>query len=635
MILCSVLLGACGQDRRPPNILLIVIDTLRADHLSAYGYSRPTSPHIDALARSGALFEDASSVSSHTRPATASMLTGLYPAVHGAVGFQGSVSPDVRTLAEALGEAGYRTVGFHRNGNISERFGFGRGFDLWVGVEKGVWRKLRRETPKEVPLRISWIDDSLVTEKALDFFSEAGESPFFLYLHLADPHDPYTPPKDSDLFPADPLTPTAELFYQQPVRSATQEKPVLNRLRLGRLPLDDLTRRQVVELYDAEIAASDAQVGRILTGLAESGLSDETVVLLTSDHGEEFWEHGDLGHGHSHYQELLHVPFIVAGPGIAPRRLDTPVSLIDLAPTILDFAGLEVGDLPGRSLLPELTSRRQLESIPVYSESLMRTDFYADSLLFRSLRVDDLKLTLDFRRKRKLLFDLAVDAGEHNNLGATESGQRRQLLETLLRTHSENLRAGRQMVASTTDVPEDLAARLQALGYVGGADEDSAHSFIRRPLRLVDVETYGFLGHELEKEGYRSTLDFATGEVPEEQLLYGFGRPGENPSRHFARQTGVRLRRKPEHQKWRLAGLVAEPVGAGTLRLEVRVDGGEPTVRFLERGREFEIEGPLSPAPAEFVRLDFECEREHFAARGERSDGNAPCLAATLVALTE
>ncbi len=627
---------ACGGDSKPPNIVVIVIDTLRADHLSCYGYHRPTSPRIDALAESGTLFENASSVSSHTRPATASLMTGLYPAVHGAVGFKGSVSPDVRTLSELLSEAGYRTVGFHRNGNVAEQFGFGRGFDRYVGVEKGIWHDFRRETPRNIPLRISQVDDSLVTRRALDFLREPDDSPFFLYLHFADPHDPYTPPRDSPLFPSQPLTPVAELFYQQTVKRAATQKPVLDRLKLGMLQADDLTRRQIVELYDAEIAATDTQVGRVLDGLAEAGLSERTMVFLTSDHGEEFWEHGEVGHGQSHYPELLQVPFIVAGPGIENRRLSTPVSLIDLMPTVLDVAGIEAEGLQGRSLFAALKSRRrQPEAIPVYSESLMRVDFHGDPLLYRSLRAGDLKLTLDFRRKRKLLFDLATDPGEHNNLGATEAASRRRLLETLIETHSANLDAGRQISTVATEIPKILEERLRALGYVGGAGEGVAPSFIRRPLRLLDLGTYGFLGYETDGASYRSVLDFSAGNQLEEQLLYGFGVPGGGRARSVSRLAGVRLQREPEHRKWHLVGHVSLPPDGSMLRLDVRIDGGEPEAHSLESGQPFEIEGLLPPEAGRFVRLDFECEPDRFIALGRRNDAAAPCLQAISLGLGE
>ncbi len=624
----------CGPEPQPPNIVVMVIDTLSADHLSCYGYSRPTSPHIDRLASSGTLFEQASSVASHTRPATASLLTGLYPAVHSAVGHQGSISPDVRTLAEHLSEAGYLTVGFHRNGNISDKFGFGRGFERYEGVEKGFWRELRRETPKGEPLRIGQADDSLLTRQALDFLRNAPPAPFFLYLHLADPHDPYTPPRDSPLFPAQPLTPTAELFYQQPVRSATRERPVLDQLKLGLLPLDEATRRQTVDLYDAEIAAADLQIGRILAGLAERGLSENTIVLLTADHGEEFWDHGDLGHGQSHYQELLHVPFIASGPGIAPQRVSRPVSLIDLMPTVLELAGLVAESLPGRSLLPALSGKRQLESVPVYSESLMRLDFHGDPLLFRSLRADNLKLVLDFRRERKLFFDLAADPAEQNNLGSEAPGRRR-MLEALIQAHQANLSAGRRITAATTDIPEDLEARLRALGYVGGQKEATAPSFIRRPLKLIDTDTLGFLGHETEGASYLSTLVFSSPDLPEEQLLYGFGEFYGAPSRRFSIRAGARLRRETEHTKWRLSGVLAGTRGEGDLRIAVRVDGDDPEMHQLALGQRFAIEGPLGPEPRRFARLDFECDREHFVARDERNDIAAPCLSVEFLGLVE
>ncbi|MEO1088536.1 MAG: sulfatase-like hydrolase/transferase, partial [Acidobacteriota bacterium] len=243
--------------RTPPeplNIVLIVVDTLRADHLGAYGYPRPTSPILDGLADRGTLFEVAHSTAAYTRPSTASILTGHYPSVHGAITHADSIGDGVTTLAERLQDAGYRTAGFYRNGNVGERFGFDRGFDEYRGVEKDFRRERRRrgETSGEAEVN-SETGDWLVTDaavSALDAFrGDPAEphSPFFLYLHLADPHDPYTPPREKlNDFLDEPLLPELELFYTQPRSANTHVPSVLRRLTKGLLPWRPSTLGQIV-----------------------------------------------------------------------------------------------------------------------------------------------------------------------------------------------------------------------------------------------------------------------------------------------------------------------------------------------------------------------------------------------------
>ncbi|MEM8998581.1 MAG: sulfatase, partial [Acidobacteriota bacterium] len=328
---------ACARTPpEPPNLVVIVVDTLRADHLGAYGYAPPTSPTIDGLAERGALFEAAYSTAAYTRPSTASILTGHYPSVHGAVTHADSIGPGIATLAERLQGAGYRTAGFYRNGNVGPRFGFARGFDEYVGVEKRHRRERRRRGEGAgAAEKNSETGDWLVAEAAipaLDAFrkdrAETGR-PFFLYLHLADPHDPYTPPRDVlSGFLDGPLLPELELFYTQPRSAMTENPSVLRRLTTGQLPWRPNTLEQIVALYDAEIAASDAVIGRVLGHLESLGLAEETVVVVTSDHGEELFERGNSGHGHSHFEEQLHVPLVIAGAGVERRRIRGPVSLI-------------------------------------------------------------------------------------------------------------------------------------------------------------------------------------------------------------------------------------------------------------------------------------------------------------------
>lgn len=634
-----VLLAAGCGDRRPPNIVLIVIDTLRADHLGSYGYHRPTSPHIDDLAARGALFERASSVAPYTRPSTASILTGLYPSVHGAVTHADSIAGEIPTLAERLGAAGYLTAGFHRNGNVSETFGFGRGFDSYISPDKEYWRSLKKAgKSKPGQLFVSQVDDSLLTRKAVPFIREVESTPFFLYLHLGGGHDPYAPPRDSTSFLDAPLTETAELFYRQPVKSQRDQPTVLRRMITGLLPLDDLDRRQIVDLYDGEVAFADRQIGAVLAALEESGRADDTLVVVTSDHGEEFWDHGGLGHGQHNYQELLHVPLVIAGPGIESRRLKTPVSLIDLTPTILDLAGLEPpGDLPGRSLAAVLRSRRKEPAVaPVYAEGLLRMRHNGDPMLFRSLQLGDLKLVLDFQRQRKELYDLAEDAAETRDLIADRSRDARGLLETLIEIHGRNLESPYLGQVEAVEVPQELEEQIRALGYLGDSSDSVSSSLFRAPLKLFDVESHGLMGHERDGRQYLSALDFSSSELPEEQLLYGWDvARSQQPGRGLMRKAGVRLKRESSHRRWRLRGRLHRAAGKpDSLTLSVRIDGAEPELRTIPAEGPFEISGPLA-AGSSYLRLDLECDSDYFVDARSQANEFAYCLTADFIGLID
>ncbi len=631
----ALLASGCG-DRPPPNLVLIVIDTLRADHLGCYGYHRPTSPHIDGLAARGAVFERANAVAAYTRPSTASILTGLYPSVHGAVTHADSIAQGVPTLAERLAEAGYLTAGFYRNGNVSETFGFGRGFDSYVAPDREFWKRLREAGSKQESRFVSQVDDSLLTAKAVPFIRGIDSPPFFLYLHLGGAHDPYAPPPDATSFLDRPLTPAAELFYRQPIKTQREEPAVLRRLSSGQLPLDELTRRQVVDLYDGEGAFADRPIGSVLAALEESGHDHDTVVVVTSDHGEEFWDHGSLGHGHSTFQELLHVPLVITGPDIDRRRLDQPVSLIDLAPTILELAGLDPpGELPGRSLAPVLRSRRrEPAATPVYAEGLLRVRSNGDPLLFRSLQSENLKLVLDFQRQRKQLFDLAADAGETRDLIATRPREGRELLEALIEIHRDNLASPYLAEVETAEIPQELEEQIRALGYLGQQSDSASSSLFRAPLRVFDVDGHGYMGYERDGRGYLSALDFSTSGVPVEQLLYGWAveRPGQR-GRGMTRKAGVRLKREAGHRAWRLSGRLPRPEGKPeSMTLAIRVDGGEPERRTIRTGAAFEISGPLA-AGRSFLRLDLECGVDYFVSPQERTNEFTFCMMVDFISL--
>jgi len=296
----------CGGDRparaEAPNVVLYVIDTLRADHLGCYGYSRATSPSLDAFAHDAVRFARAYSTSSWTRPATASILTGLHPLRHRAITRANPIVADVPLLSELLHGAGYRSEGFVTNVHVSSRWGFGRGFDSYEDVEE-VAHSNRSDA---------------VNREVLDHLGKI-QPPFFLYLHVLDPHSPYdAPPPFADKWREHGTGPV------QPHEVAS------------------LGVEEVVAAYDQEIAYTDHNFGELVAELKRRGWYDNSIIVVTADHGEEFLDHGGLVHGHTLFEELVRVPLLLKLPGNrhAGTSASDPVSVMDIAPTILRQAGL-------------------------------------------------------------------------------------------------------------------------------------------------------------------------------------------------------------------------------------------------------------------------------------------------------
>ena len=336
----------------PPDIVLIVVDTLRADHLGAYGYSRGTSPTLDALARNGTLFTNATATSSWTRPSMASLFTARLPSELEIRTTTDVLDPAWPTLAERLQERGYRAVGVSGNFvHISEPSGLARGFDPFVPVairasetSDMLFERLDAETgyvpiPLRAPTALELNERVFAT---LDGLDDSADRPLFLYVHYMDPHSGYLPPAGiAQHFTGGVDGPVANSDY-------------LLDIAAGRRTADAAEKERLTALYDGEIAFVDAQIGLLLSGLEERNLAGEAVVIVVSDHGEEFTEHGGWFHGLTLHRELLHVPLIVQDRRSkeAPRQRDEPVDLVDVAVTVLALAGLtdELGS-SGRDLL--------------------------------------------------------------------------------------------------------------------------------------------------------------------------------------------------------------------------------------------------------------------------------------------
>jgi arylsulfatase A-like enzyme len=349
------------------NLLFVVVDTLRADHLGVYGHPRPTSPQLDRFAREAAVFEQAHSHSPWTMPSVASMFTSLEPKDHGIANWKQPLDTRLLTLAEHLKAHGYRTEGYVSHGVLSRLYQFDQGFDVYdSSVVDG-------RLPRDVTTARE------VTELAIAALRRPLREPFFLWVHYFDPHDAY----------------------------------------LAHAGLDFGT--QPVDRYDSEIAWTDRQLGRLLDALRESGRLERTIVVVLADHGEGFGAHRQLYHTSTLFQELLHVPLIVRVPGFPPQRVPDVVAESDVAPTLLALLGLPVPpEFRGRALKFERGRFRTGGERMVVAE----TQRFAD---LRSLRAGRFKLIQDRATGRQRLFDLQADPDEQANLAK----QRPDLVERL------------------------------------------------------------------------------------------------------------------------------------------------------------------------------------------------------------
>ena len=423
-----------------PNVVLYMIDTLRADHLGVYGYRRPVSPEIDAFATQATVFTRAWSQSGWTKSSVATMLTGLPPLAHGVMERLDALPDALRTLPEMLHEAGYETLGVSTNPAISAEAGFGRGFDRFVQLFDPETLPFVARPAEDVNRELfRWLD------------ARDRHRPFFAYLHAMDVHEPYLPPaEDRRRFAAQA---DAALCRPGPkdVAAALATRPGLTRSGLN---------SNFEALYDAQIAHADRQFGLLLRRLRELGLYDRTVVVLVSDHGEEFLDHGLFAHGHSLYQEILHVPLVVRWPDgqYAGRRVESPAQHLDLLPTILAAAGAASPPAcPGLDL-------RLLAAADTPAEREVSSDLSLAGTRIASLVAGGMHLLVRERPNPAAeLYDLRRDPHELRNLadpGSVRFGYLMARLRSLHRDQSGNAAPKRPPIS-----PE-LDKQLRALGYV-------------------------------------------------------------------------------------------------------------------------------------------------------------------------
>jgi arylsulfatase A-like enzyme len=330
--------ASAGLDRGPrgrpaDHVLVWMVDALRADKLAPYNPStRVETPALAALAREGARFASATAQGNYCLPSQASLLSGTYPVVHTMIDDRARLPPSVHLISERLKAAGIATAMFSSNGYLSDKWGLGRGWDAYRNfIREGlpnsaleVWKAAR-----------PWLESQ----------AHAGHRTF-LYLATVEPHVSYDPPAEllKRYFPKP---------YRGPIKPASTAQQ-LAAIKRGRLALGPVDKEYLQALYDAEVAQSDAALAHVIADLKAMQLWDRTALVVVSDHGEEFFEHGSVGHGHSLYQELLDVPLLVRYPPLVPAgvRVDADAELLDVAPTVLELAGVEAADdVQGESLI--------------------------------------------------------------------------------------------------------------------------------------------------------------------------------------------------------------------------------------------------------------------------------------------
>jgi choline-sulfatase len=456
LLAAAVALAAACAAPAPPaaprSLLLVTLDTLRADRLGAYGSPRGLTPNLDRLAREGVRFASASCAAPLTLPSHATLLSGLLPPRHGLHGNgTGRLPDDVETLATRLAAAGYRSGAFVGAFVLDHRFGLERGFGVYddeIPQRAGAAAGLEAERPGRE-----------VVDRALAWLARAGSGPLFLWVHLFDAHAPYAPP--------------------EPWRTRHAEAP-----------------------YDGEVAEVDAQVGRLLAALAAAGRRGDTVVAVVGDHGEALGEHGEPTHGLLLYEPTVAVPWLVAAPaGITPGSVvRTPVGLADVAPTLAGLVGhpWTGARLDGRDLSAALAAAREPEAADLYVETDYPAIFGWSPLA--ALRRGDRKW---IAAPRPELYDLASDPGEARNLAADERRAGAELDRAL-----EALRAAARVAAPAAG-DEETRARLAALGYVSGTatgqgprpdPKDHVAAFARLEAARAELERGRFAGATAELE---------------------------------------------------------------------------------------------------------------------------------------
>jgi arylsulfatase A-like enzyme len=426
------------------NAIVYLTDTLRADKLRPYrADTRVHTPRLDAWAHGATVLTRGHGQENWTKPSVATLLSGLYPWEHHATG-EDSIVPDaVDLISERLGREGFYTGAFVANGFCSDRFGFRQG---WRTFRNYVREGLRNQAEFVAHDVLDWLDH------------RPTDQPFFLYVHTVDPHVPYMPPA-AQLALYDPLPYDGVVDFGR-------DRELLEHVKAGALALNERDREHLRALYDGEISYHDTHFGGIIDGLESRGLADDTMIVFTADHGEEFWDHGSVGHGHSVFEELIHVPLIVRIPGVTDGsesgHVDDVVGLVDVIPTMYETLGRPVpSDLSGRSFLPQLLGE---------SGDAPRASVTGFMEGWRAINVGRIKLVQRTERT-VLLYDTTDDPGETHDL-ASERPIAVRYARGLLGLYLAGVEHGgtnHGIAAQATTIDAHTREELEALGYAGAS----------------------------------------------------------------------------------------------------------------------------------------------------------------------
>ena len=455
-LLCRV---ARAAEKAGPNVVVITIDTLRADHLACYGYKRIKTPEIDQLAKSGVRFANAFTAVPITLPSHTALMTGQYPMATGVHDFSGNkVAPGSMTLARVLQGHGYSTAAFIGSAALDSRFGLNQGFGTYYDhFNLGHGREIHLD---EIERR-----GDKVVDLALKWLASHHQKPFFLWVHLYDPHAPYDPPESY-----------AGLYRTHP--------------------------------YDGEIAFADAQVGRLFGYLKQQHLYENTLIALASDHGESLGEHGEKTHGFFIYNATLHVALIVRIPGDPPRVVQQGVSLIDVMPTILQALGItRPASVQGQSLLSLMLGHSSGDASGQYSEN------YAPLIHFGWNRLLGFEWHgmqyIDTTRPE--LYNLKTDPHELHNLYKTHQAlahEMNQRLQDLIRRYTST---GKASAAAGQSTDPALLASLRSLGYAAISVANLPQADTRNlPDPKDRVQAYNLVSEALvdkQRGRYQESLD--------------------------------------------------------------------------------------------------------------------------------
>jgi len=441
-----------AEEAPKPNILLIVVDTLRYDHVGCNGCKRDTTPTIDRLAREGVRFERMIASSSWTIPSLMSMFTSVPPSVHQATSYQNKLADGLTTLAAQLKAAGYETCGVVSNPSANSHFGFGAGFDLYddFTIPMSVEMNLFQEFDKPKSIRDA-VTSPLVNRVALQWLETKRDKakPFFQFLLYIDPHGNYVPPAPyNTMFDKEYAGTATGRIYDDPKGEFSKED-----------------QEHFKALYDGEIRNVDEHIGKLLEKLAALKLDDNTIVVVTSDHGEEFWDHGGTRHGHTLYDELVHVPFVLRWPKKvkAGSVVDVQVSQLAVMPTLLEAAGIAVPkQCQGSSIFQGLLKGDVSEQTAFLETD---TSGWGEGRNLKAIRSKTTKVIFDVKTKTRTAYDLEKDKAEAKPLSLELPEH--QHLSSMLDEYLKKLEAFSKEAeaAKKADVDEKLLEQLKQMGY--------------------------------------------------------------------------------------------------------------------------------------------------------------------------